>query len=76
MITTGLLLQIYNHGQQCLEGSVTLEITPSPLKVLDFPRNKMVTFLPTLNMGEGGHKRMLFLNSTANSYNRIRCEVK
>ena len=22
--------------------------------MLDFPQNKMVTFLPTLNMGEGG----------------------
>ena len=32
----------------------------SPLSMLDFPQNKMVAFLPTLNMGEGGHKSMLF----------------
>ena len=27
--------------------------TPFPLSLLDFPRNKMVTFLLTLNMGVG-----------------------
>ena len=48
-------LLIYNPGQKCWEGSVTFEIAPlPPLSMLDFAPNKMVTFLPTLNMGEGG----------------------
>lgn len=46
----------YNNGQKCWEGSITLEITPSPLSMLDFPGKKM-TFLrgitATLNMGKG-----------------------
>ena len=26
----------YNPGQKCWEGSITLEITPSPFSMLDF----------------------------------------
>ena len=56
MLTKSLNIEKnYNPGQKCWEGSVTFEITPlPPLSMLDFAPNKMVTFLPTLNMGEGG----------------------
>ena len=32
-------LQLFsdNRGQKCWEGSIILEITPSPLSMLDFP---------------------------------------
>ena len=59
-----------NSGQKCWEGSITFEVAPPPLSMLDFAPNKMVTFLPTLNMGEGGpqeQRACSFPNSSANS---------
>ena len=63
-------LQLFsdNPGQKCREGSVTFEIASlPPLSMLDFALNKMVTFLPTLNMLRGATRACSFPNSSANS---------
>ena len=79
-------LQLFsdNPGQKCWEGSITLEIAPSPLSMLDFlgriwwlifhyePHEQSQHWI-----GGGGTRACHFPNSTANSSNNgIRCEVK
>ena len=34
--TLAFYIRKYNPGQKCWEGSITLQITPSPLSMLDF----------------------------------------